>query len=161
MQFRGLLVFSHVHLSCMHAQLYLTLCNPADCSLPGSSVHGILQARKLEWVAISYSHYLILEYFHHTKRNSILISNLFPSSSLSSPWQQLIHFLSLYIFSILTFSYKWNPMIYGLLSLAYYTQHNVFILEFNLLFFQQLLKAGNEIIDCIYIFFFCCKYLKL
>ena len=64
---------------------------------------------------------LILEYFHHPKRNHILISNNFPSSSLSSPWQQLIHFLSLYIFSILTFSYKWNPMIYGLLSLAYYT----------------------------------------
>ena len=32
-----------------------TLCNPRDCSLPGSSVHGILQARALEWVAISYS----------------------------------------------------------------------------------------------------------
>ena len=30
-----------------------TLCDPMDCSLPGSSVHGILQARILEWVAIS------------------------------------------------------------------------------------------------------------
>ena len=29
-----------------------TLCNPMDCSLPGSSVHGIFQARVLEWVAI-------------------------------------------------------------------------------------------------------------
>ena len=36
-------------------QLCLTLCDPADCSLPGSSVHGILQARTLEWVAISFS----------------------------------------------------------------------------------------------------------
>ena len=36
-------------------QLYLTLCNPMDCSLPGSSVHGIFQARILEWVAISCS----------------------------------------------------------------------------------------------------------
>ena len=36
-------------------QLCLTLCNPTDCSLPGSSVHGILPARILEWVAISYS----------------------------------------------------------------------------------------------------------
>ena len=34
-------------------KLYLTLCNPTDCSPPGSSVHGILQARILEWVAIS------------------------------------------------------------------------------------------------------------
>ena len=32
------------------AQLCPTLCDPMDCSLPGSSVHGILQARVLEWV---------------------------------------------------------------------------------------------------------------
>ena len=44
---------------CMHAcstaQSRLTLCNSMDCSPPGSSVHGILWARMLEWVAISYS----------------------------------------------------------------------------------------------------------
>ena len=34
------------------AQSFLTLCDPANCSPPGSSVHGILQARILEWVAI-------------------------------------------------------------------------------------------------------------
>ena len=34
-------------------QLCLTLCDPLDCSLPGSSVHGILQARRLEWAATS------------------------------------------------------------------------------------------------------------
>ena len=33
----------------------LTLCNPMDCSPPASSVHGILQARTLEWVVISFS----------------------------------------------------------------------------------------------------------
>ena len=33
----------------------LTLCDPTDYSLPGSSVLGILQARILEWVAISFS----------------------------------------------------------------------------------------------------------
>ena len=37
------------------AQSCTTLCNTADCDLPGSSVHGILQARILEWVAISFS----------------------------------------------------------------------------------------------------------
>ena len=37
------------------AQSCPTLCDPVDCSPPGSSVHGILQARILEWVAISYS----------------------------------------------------------------------------------------------------------
>ena len=33
-------------------QLCLTLCNPMDCSLPGSSVHGVLQTRILEWAAM-------------------------------------------------------------------------------------------------------------
>ena len=37
------------------AQLCLTLCDPIACSLPGSSVHGIIQVRILEWVAISFS----------------------------------------------------------------------------------------------------------
>ena len=39
-------------------QLCLTLSNPMDCSLPGSSVHGIFQARVLEWVAIACSVFL-------------------------------------------------------------------------------------------------------
>ena len=41
--------------ACLHAkslQSYPTLCDPMDCSPPGSSVHGILQARTLQWVAI-------------------------------------------------------------------------------------------------------------
>ena len=37
------------------AHLCLTLCNPLVCSPPWSSVHGILQARILEWVAIPFS----------------------------------------------------------------------------------------------------------
>ena len=37
------------------AQSCPTLCDPMDCSLPGSSVHGILQAVVLEWIAISFS----------------------------------------------------------------------------------------------------------
>ena len=42
-------------ITCVHGkslQLCLTLCNPMDCSPPGSSVHGILQARMWEWVAL-------------------------------------------------------------------------------------------------------------
>ena len=42
-------IYSEVVQSC------LTLCNPMDCSLPGSSVHGIFQARVLEWVATAFS----------------------------------------------------------------------------------------------------------
>ena len=40
---------------CVCVQLCLTLCNPMDYSLPGSSAHGILQARILEWIVISSS----------------------------------------------------------------------------------------------------------
>ena len=41
--------------TCLVAQLCPTLCNPLDCSPPGSSFHGISQARILEWVVISSS----------------------------------------------------------------------------------------------------------
>ena len=43
-------------LACVHTSRFsMTLCDPMDCSLPGSSVHGILQARILEWVAMPFS----------------------------------------------------------------------------------------------------------
>ena len=41
------------------AQSCPTLCNPMNCSRPGFSVHGILQARTLEWVAIAFSERLV------------------------------------------------------------------------------------------------------
>ena len=54
----------HFLLQCMKvksqsevAQLCLTLCDPMDCGLPGSSIHGIFQARVLEWGAIAFSNY--------------------------------------------------------------------------------------------------------
>ena len=63
----SLLSNSHIH-TCVYvcvcvcvcvcvlvAQLCLTLCNPTDYSPPGFSVHGILQARILEWIAIPFS----------------------------------------------------------------------------------------------------------
>ena len=46
------------------AQSCLTLSDPMDCSLPGSSIHGIFQARVLEWGAIAFS------------RSSLVITNL-------------------------------------------------------------------------------------
>ena len=42
------------------AQSCPTLCDPMYCSPPGSSVHGIFQARVLEWVAIAFSYYIPL-----------------------------------------------------------------------------------------------------
>ena len=52
---------SHLNVTCpmkpslsLFPKLCPILCNPVDCSRPGSSVHGVSQARKLEWVAISF-----------------------------------------------------------------------------------------------------------
>ena len=47
--------FNSVCVCVLVSQLCPTLCDPMDCSPPVSSVHGILQARILEWVAISFS----------------------------------------------------------------------------------------------------------
>ena len=59
-------VGSHFLLQCMEvktesevAQSCPTLGDPMDCSLPGSSVHGIFQARVLEWVAIAFSSFCV------------------------------------------------------------------------------------------------------
>ena len=43
------------NLTFVHPQVCQTLCDPMDCSLPGSSVHGISLARIQEWVVISFS----------------------------------------------------------------------------------------------------------
>ena len=43
---------THIYIYAQSLQWCSTLCNPMDCSLPGSSAHGILQARILEWVVI-------------------------------------------------------------------------------------------------------------
>ena len=50
--YHSLIIHSPV---CLVAQSCPTLCNPMNCSPPGSSVPGILQARILEWVAIAFS----------------------------------------------------------------------------------------------------------
>ena len=48
------------------AQSYPTLSDPMDCSLPGSSIHGIFQARVLEWGAIAFSEVMFsgIKYIH-------------------------------------------------------------------------------------------------
>ena len=68
----------HFLLQCMKVesesevtQSCLTLSNPMDCSLPGSSVHGIFQARVLEWGAIAFSGQ-ISKAWHFTIPNSLL-----------------------------------------------------------------------------------------
>ena len=64
---------------CVHAKLFqscLTLCDPMDCSPPGSSVHGILQARILEWVATRFfrgSSLDLLLFLLHWQAGSLLL----------------------------------------------------------------------------------------
>ena len=68
---------------CVHAkslQLCPTLCDAMDCSPPGSSVHGILQARILEWVAVpssSGSNLCLLCLMHWQAGSLPMICNLF------------------------------------------------------------------------------------
>ena len=55
-----IVIMANTHVCCVYVcvevtQLCPTLCDPTDCSPPGSSVHGILQARILEWVATPFS----------------------------------------------------------------------------------------------------------
>ena len=55
-------------------QSCLTLCDPMDCSLPGSSVHVILQARMLEWVAVSFSRYTSYGMLNLEEKTEVLLS---------------------------------------------------------------------------------------
>ena len=64
----------HFLLQCMKvksesevAQSCPTLCDPMDCSLPGSSIHGIFQARILEWGAIAFS----IRWYRDTQMNCL------------------------------------------------------------------------------------------
>ena len=51
----GYIFDSHVYVHAESLQSFLTLCDPMDHSLPGSSVHGILHERIPEWVAIPFA----------------------------------------------------------------------------------------------------------
>ena len=64
------------------AQLCSTLRDPMDCSPPGSSVHGIFQARILEWVAISYSRDLPDPGIELTCRVSLVLAGRFFATAL-------------------------------------------------------------------------------
>ena len=62
-----------------------TLSDPMDCSLPGSSVHGIFQARVLEWGAIAFSgslqqHYVILHILYTSPLSDLCLAKIFSQS---------------------------------------------------------------------------------
>ena len=68
-----------------------TLSDPMDCSLPGSSIHGIFQARVLEWVAIAFSvsHILLYPVSHFI----YLSVALFFNTGIISPFTEVSHVL--------------------------------------------------------------------
>ena len=68
-----------------------TLCEPMDCSLPGSSVHGISQARILEWVAISSCGRLnpCLMHWHVDSSPLSLREALVPTCRVTNPFFQI------------------------------------------------------------------------
>ena len=68
-------------------QSCLTLCDPMDCSLPGSSVHGIFQTRVLEWGAIAFS-----ERYHYIPLNEAAFKRrYFKWGTLATSCEELTH----------------------------------------------------------------------
>ena len=87
----------HFLLQCMKvksekvvAQSCPILCDPMDCSLPGSSIHGIFQARVLEWGAIAFSILHMLDISKSFVRY-VICKYIFPICSLPSNFLSLFH----------------------------------------------------------------------
>ena len=71
------------------AQSCPTLCDPMDCSLPGSSIHGIFQARVLEWGAIAFSAEMFND--QHSWLSNVILFSSFSSETNSSPQSLGVH----------------------------------------------------------------------
>ena len=100
------------------AQSCPTFSDPMDCSPPGSSVHGILQARVLEWGAIAFSNYMCTS-------NLIMLSSCLQTSvtsqfSLKKKWQKSFHICKslqcLTLTYIPSLSLYWHPSLIEFLS---------------------------------------------
>ena len=64
------------------AQSCLTLSDPMDCIPPGSSIHGVFQARVLEWVAIAFSKHTHTHTHTHTQMCTLPLDNPYPYFSI-------------------------------------------------------------------------------
>ena len=94
---------------CLVVQSCLTLCNPMDCSPPDSSVHGILQARILEWVAMPSSRDLPKPGIKH--RSPTLQADYLPSEPLEKPMNTGVGSLSLLQGIFLTQELNWDLLL--------------------------------------------------
>ena len=68
----------------------LTLSDPMDCSLPGSSIHGIFQARVLEWGAIAFSTYMYngMLFIHEKEWNNAIWTNMDGPRDCYTEWSK-------------------------------------------------------------------------
>ena len=105
------------------AQLYQTPSDPMDCSPPGSSIHGIFQARVLEWVAIAFSKKRLYQ-LHLMQPQAWPLAWRIPgmgepgglpsmgSHRVGHDWNDLAAAADLYILENKTKSRKWNKYFY-------------------------------------------------
>ena len=94
-------IYTHTHIhACMLS--HVRLCNPIDCSSPGSPVHGILQVRILEWVVVSYSR----GSFWPRNRTHVswLQANSLPRSSWRSPYSYPYIYVCVCVLIVFTYS---------------------------------------------------------
>ena len=110
-----------------------TFCNPMDCSPPGSSVHGIFQARILEWVAISFSRsrdltqasHIAGRYFTFWATREALRNNAWPMEEwFGELWQ---HY---FLFSALNFKLDTLPYLTHFFSLSNFKVNLFYIFHF-------------------------------
>ena len=108
------------------AQSCPTPSDPMDCSLPGSSIHGIFQARVLEWGAIAFSAILyMIVYICQSQSPNLFHSPLLPApmsiypfstaASLFLPWKwfHLYHFSRFHIFSLIYICFSLSDLLYS------------------------------------------------
>ena len=147
------------------AQLCLTLCDPMDCSLLGSSIHGIFQARVLEWVAISLSRgssqlrdwtqvsRIVGRRFTvwATREARCRKSEKNPTSLKKkisiSPMEINVRAINLSFYSFIQILVLW---LHGIGWLNEWRTKNLFCLE----------CTGDGAVDGVFIFFFCCQIFK-
>ena len=95
--FPSIRIFSNALTMCAKLlQSCLTLCNPMDYNLPGSSVHGILQARILEWIAVPSSRG---SYQPGMELVSPALAGRFFTTSPT--WKAYVHIYTLFLYSFL------------------------------------------------------------
>ena len=101
----------HFLLQCMKvksesevAQLCLTRSNPMNCSLPGSSIHGIFQARVLEWGAIAFSDFVYGDLLFSVSSVTQLCPTLCDPMNRSTPglpvFHQLLEFTQTHVYRV-------------------------------------------------------------